>query len=170
MVNSGGENASFTEINLSEIQKKKVPKRLVYFSDGILEEYSSEEDDCDSSTKDTQPLVDPKTLTWIPYIGYMFWWVGSQTLAVCDYLGENLAWFLGITSPKFQYEIDQIEKIMKEEEELQKYIKSENAGWCISQNNDNCSDAISLQPQSDSSANKEAIQLDEGLANKEQIC
>ncbi|GIX84071.1 protein FAM177A1 [Caerostris extrusa] len=88
------------------------------------EEYSSEEDDCDSSTKDTQPLVDPKTLTWIPYIGYMFWWVGSQTLAVCDYLGENLAWFLGITSPKFQYEIDQIEKIMKKRKKNYKNISN----------------------------------------------
>ncbi|GFT90398.1 protein FAM177A1 [Nephila pilipes] len=157
MVNSCEDKASFTEINLTELQRKKAPKRLVYFSDGILEEYSTDEDEFDNANQDTQPLIDPKTLPWIPYFGYWFWYMGSQTLAVCDYLGEHLAWFLGITTPKFQYEIEQFEKMAKEEEELQKCIKSENAGWNTTENTDNPSNTIALQPQSNSTK-KELIQ------------
>ncbi|XP_035220960.1 protein FAM177A1-like isoform X1 [Stegodyphus dumicola] len=145
--NSQSDKMSFTEINLSEIKEKKLPKRLVYFSDGILEEYSSDEDICDGECQDTQPLIDAKTLPWIPYFGYLIWWIGSRTLSVCDYLGENLAWFLGITSPKFQYELEQYEKIVKEEEELQKYIKSENAGWITKSSEDSKHEPIELQPQ-----------------------
>ncbi|KAF8793804.1 Protein FAM177A1 like protein [Argiope bruennichi] len=160
MVHSSGDSSSFTEINLTELQRKKAPKRLVYFSDGILEEYSTDEDEVDDSAKDTQPLIDPKTLPWIPYFGYMFWWMGSQALAVCDFLGENLAWFLGITSPKFQYEIDQCEKIMKEEEELQKHIKAENAGWNTNDETTETSpNAIAMQPLAKSSV-KEPVSLE----------
>ncbi|XP_035220961.1 protein FAM177A1-like isoform X2 [Stegodyphus dumicola] len=120
--NSQSDKMSFTEINLSEIKEKKLPKRLVYFSDGILEEYSSDEDICDGECQDTQPLIDAKTLPWIPYFGYLIWWIGSRTLSVCDYLGENLAWFLGITSPKFQYELEQYEKIVKEFSPIQIFV------------------------------------------------
>ena len=41
--------------------------------------------------------------------------------AVCDYLGEKLAYFFGITSPKFQYaltELDRMQEEEKEEEEI----------------------------------------------------
>ncbi|KAG8191067.1 hypothetical protein JTE90_008381 [Oedothorax gibbosus] len=137
---------SFTEIDLTVNKAKKAPKRLVYFSDGILEEYSSE-DEVDHETVTEKLLVDPKTLPWIPYFGHMFWYMGSRALAVCDYLGENLAWFLGITSPKFQYELDQFEKMAKEEEELQKHIKAENAGWCNTDSNEKQPETIALQPQ-----------------------
>ncbi|GFV00176.1 protein FAM177A1 [Trichonephila clavipes] len=81
MVNSCDEKTSFTEINLAELQRKKAPKRLVYFSDGILEEYSTDEDEFDNANQDAQPLIDPKTLPWIPYFGYWFWYMGSQALA-----------------------------------------------------------------------------------------
>lgn len=53
------EKPSFTEISLTESGKAKVPKRLVYFSDGVLEEYSSDEEDFDKDYLDTQPLIDP---------------------------------------------------------------------------------------------------------------
>lgn len=52
---------SFTEINLAENKVKKAPKRLVYFSDGILEEYSSE-DEVDNGNAPDKPLVDPVSL------------------------------------------------------------------------------------------------------------
>ncbi|XP_054706376.1 protein FAM177A1-like [Uloborus diversus] len=139
--------ATFTEINLEEIQRKKLPKRLVYFSDGVLEEYSSDEE-CEVDANDTQPLIDPKTLTWVPYFGYLVWLLGSRTLAVCDYLGEHLAWFFGITSPKFQYEIDQYEKMAKEEEELEKRVSAEMAGWKSSDTGDEQNKTIKQQPHS----------------------
>jgi hypothetical protein len=32
---------------------------------------------------------------------------GSRFLGVCDSVGEKLAWWLGITSPKYYYEIQE---------------------------------------------------------------
>lgn len=34
----------------------------------------------------------------------------------CDYAGEKLAWWLGITKPKFLYEINEYEAMKREEE------------------------------------------------------
>lgn len=39
---------------------------------------------------------------------------GSKLLAACDYVGEKLAAALGITTPKYSYEIEQIKKMQKE--------------------------------------------------------
>ncbi|XP_015921799.1 protein FAM177A1 [Parasteatoda tepidariorum] len=140
------EKESFTEVNLMDLQRKKAPKRLIYFSDGILEEFSSDEEEVvDAQGKESQSVVDPSSLKWIPYFEYLLWMFGSRTLAVCDYLGEHLAWFLGITSPKYQYELDLYEKITKEEEELQKHIKAENAGWTTSEDQQN---TVDFQPKS----------------------
>ena len=38
---------------------------------------------------------------------------------VCDYLGEKLAWFFGITTPRYGYVVEEWER-MKLEEELEK--------------------------------------------------
>ena len=34
--------------------------------------------------------------------------------AVADFLGEKLAWFFGITTPKYQYIIDEYHRIKEE--------------------------------------------------------
>ena len=39
---------------------------------------------------------------------------GSSALAACDYLGENIAYYLGITSPKFHYEIEEHKRALQE--------------------------------------------------------
>lgn len=39
---------------------------------------------------------------------------GQFCLPVCDYLGEKLAGLLGITSPKYQYAIDEYYRMRKE--------------------------------------------------------
>lgn len=41
--------------------------------------------------------------------------VVNSIRVACDYAGEKLAWWFGITSPKFMYEIEEYNK-MKEEE------------------------------------------------------
>lgn len=63
---------SFTEINLLDTEKKKLPKRLVYFSDGVLEEYSTDEDELDTLNSEKQPLVDLVSLNekYSKYIYY----------------------------------------------------------------------------------------------------
>lgn len=39
---------------------------------------------------------------------------GSSALSACDYVGERLANVLGITSPKYQYEIDEYNAALEE--------------------------------------------------------
>lgn len=87
-------------------KKKKVPKRVLHFSDGILEEYSTDEEEREERKKAAeekekqQQVADPSTMSWLPWALYLAWLAATNTLAVCDSVGEKLAWWLGITSPK----------------------------------------------------------------------
>lgn len=53
---------------------------------------------------------------------------GSTVLAGCEYVGEGLAAFLGITTPKYSYEIEQHKKMLHEQELLAKE-DIESAKW-----------------------------------------
>lgn len=55
---------TFTSVSLGmgdvdQAKKKKVPRRILHFSDGILEEYSTDEDEDESDKASLQPAVDP---------------------------------------------------------------------------------------------------------------
>lgn len=67
--------------------------------------------------------------TWGPWFLYKLRSTGQTTLAVCDYLGESIASLLGITTPKYQWELEEYEKIEKEKQEMEEQKK----GW-ISEN------------------------------------
>uniref|UniRef100_A0A673NGU2 Family with sequence similarity 177 member A1 n=1 Tax=Sinocyclocheilus rhinocerous TaxID=307959 RepID=A0A673NGU2_9TELE len=56
-------------------------------------------------------------LTWGPYVWFQMWRVATSSISVCDYLGEKMASLLGITTPKYQYAIDEYYRMKKEEEE-----------------------------------------------------
>ncbi|KAG1700917.1 Protein FAM177A1 [Nymphon striatum] len=108
------------------VAKERKVKRIVHFSDGVLEEYSTDEEE---PKTEKIKFLDPKTLAWIPYIWFHMSNLGSRTLTVCDYFGERLAWMLGITSPKFQYELDEAKRMAEEEETEKKIEDEEYAGW-----------------------------------------
>uniref|UniRef100_A0A146MHJ0 Protein FAM177A1 n=1 Tax=Lygus hesperus TaxID=30085 RepID=A0A146MHJ0_LYGHE len=110
--------------------KKRVPKRILHFCDGTLEEYSSDEDECkQEKVGETQlAVVNPGTLDWMPWFMHQTSNAGNKALAACDYLGEYLANFFGILSPKYEYEIEQYKKILAEEEERKKE-DLELGGW-----------------------------------------
>ena len=55
-----------------------------------------------------------KTLAWGAWFWYQTVLAGTKTLEVCDYFGEALANFFGITTPKYQFEIDHYEKMVAE--------------------------------------------------------
>ncbi len=87
--------------------KKRVrtPRRVLHFSDGVIEEYSTDEEERDRRKEEEKrarerALVDPRTLTWLPWMVHYTWAGGAKALEVCDALGERIAWFFGITSPK----------------------------------------------------------------------
>ncbi|XP_059171403.1 protein FAM177A1-like [Physella acuta] len=98
-------------------QRTRQPKRILHFSDGILEEYSSDEDEVAAAPERLQ--VNPHTLSWATWAVYFMTEVGKKSLAAADFCGEKLAWLFGITTPKYQYAIEEYRRRQKElEEEL----------------------------------------------------
>ena len=61
-------------------------------------------------------------------VNNMFW-LGSEALKVCDYLGEGLADFFGITSPKYEYEIQEYNRRVEEQKRRDSKISTEFKGW-----------------------------------------
>ncbi|XP_077995439.1 protein FAM177A1-like [Glandiceps talaboti] len=115
----------FETIQLEEEKPKRVPRRVIHFSDGIVEEYSTDEEDDEVDSKPVEPPVDPKSLAWMPYIWYYTVASAMGALGVCDFLGEKLAWFFGITQPKYQYAINEYYRNLREEEEDARRAKEE---------------------------------------------
>lgn len=58
---------------------------------------------------------------------------GTTVLNGCDYVGEKLAAFLGITTPKYNYEIEQYKKIKQEQKQMEKE-DLESASWLANKN------------------------------------
>ncbi|XP_035530267.1 protein FAM177A1 [Morone saxatilis] len=100
--------------------KVKVPRRTIHFASGeTMEEYSTdeEEEEEEEPAKKDIITVDSSKLTWGPYFWFHMWRMATSTVSVCDYMGERLASLFGITSPKYQYAIDEYYRMKKEEEE-----------------------------------------------------
>ncbi|XP_066470399.1 protein FAM177A1 isoform X2 [Tiliqua scincoides] len=118
-LNANGDRG-FENVELGVIgKKKKVPRRVIHFASGeTMEEYSTDEEEEEQpEKKDLLPSVDPATLTWGPYLWFQMLRVATSTLSVCDFLGEKIASVLGISTPKYQYAIDEYYRMKKEEEE-----------------------------------------------------
>ncbi|KAK1128908.1 hypothetical protein K0M31_020044 [Melipona bicolor] len=130
------EICDLTEIILNEsvdtdIQHRKSlrrPKRVLHFSDGDLEEYSEDETDA-PPVNTTVTQVDPKTLDWLPWAWYQTTSIGSKVLDGCDYVGEWLAGFFGITAPKYQFEINEFYRLHALESEILRKQDLEMGGW-----------------------------------------
>jgi FAM177 family len=73
------------------------PKRVLHCSDGVYEEYSSEDDENDKVIDDISNQS-------------MFRKVGRKVLNVIDFAGESIAGFFNLTTPKYSYEIEQFKK------------------------------------------------------------
>ncbi|KAI1237762.1 hypothetical protein IHE44_0013848 [Lamprotornis superbus] len=102
-------DSGFENVELGVIgKKKKIPRRVIHFASGeTMEEYSTDEEEDEQEKKDLLPPVDP---------------------VVCDFLGEKIASVLGISTPKYQYAIDEYYRMKREaEEEEQENKMSEEA-------------------------------------------
>lgn len=53
---------------------------------------------------------------------------GNRVLAACDYVGESIAAFLGITTPKYSYELEQFKRMQDEKTKADREEK-EVGGW-----------------------------------------
>ncbi|KAM4898743.1 protein FAM177A1 [Sylvia borin] len=112
-------DSGFENVELGVLgKKKKIPRRVIHFASGeTMEEYSTDEEEDEQEKKDLLPPVDPTTLTWGPYLWFHMLRVATSTLSVCDFLGEKIASVLGISTPKYQYAIDEYYRMKREEEE-----------------------------------------------------
>ncbi|KAM3594739.1 uncharacterized protein V6R79_013329 [Siganus canaliculatus] len=98
--------------------RAKVPRRTIYFASGeTMEEYSTDEEEEEEPVKKDVITVDASKLTWGPYLWFYMWRMATSTVSVCDYMGERLASLFGITTPKYQYAIDEYYRMKKEDEE-----------------------------------------------------
>ncbi|XP_033844770.1 protein FAM177A1 [Periophthalmus magnuspinnatus] len=114
----GVDGSTCLEMQDMSQKKVKIPRRTIYFASGeTMEEYSTdEEEEVEPVQKDVLP-VDTSKMTWGPYVWFQMWRMATSTVSVCDYMGEKLASLFGITTPKYQYAIDEYYRIKKEEEE-----------------------------------------------------
>ncbi|KAI1302418.1 Uncharacterized protein HDE_02517 [Halotydeus destructor] len=112
------------------------PKRLIHCTEGIVEVYENNEvrvqNQQRQSAIDTHVQSPPKSPMFSilgSVIPGRLVTAGSKFLEYCDYFGEKLAYAFGITSPKYQYEIDEYKKIKVEKEKEVKHQQDEYAGW-----------------------------------------
>lgn len=74
----------------------------------------------------------------------------NRILAACDYVGEKVAAALGITTPKYEYEIEQFKKMEKEREKVKEEEKTV-GGW-MHQTHDNNLKAAPILSEGNTSA------------------
>ncbi|MEE6493183.1 hypothetical protein FKM82_016756 [Ascaphus truei] len=106
----------FECVELGDVgKKKKAPRRIIHFASGeTMEEYSTDEEEERQTRKDLLPTTDPTRLTWGPYLWFYMLRAATSTLTVCDFLGEKIASVLGVSTPKYQYAIDEYYRMQKE--------------------------------------------------------
>ena len=114
-----------------EKKKNRVPRRILHFSDGTIEEFSTDDEGEEELRRqdEKQAVVDPASLAWLPWALYLAWTAATRSIALADSMGEKLAWWLGITSPKYYYEIQEARRMARQEEERAKQQDAEMAGW-----------------------------------------
>ncbi|KAG7302226.1 hypothetical protein JYU34_013706 [Plutella xylostella] len=116
---NGAENQ--TEITINRRIK------ILHFSDGVEEVMEEVKTGDLQSAPGSKPEdnVDPATLSWGPWFSHYAWKSGTKVLGAIDTAGESLAGFFGITSPKYQIEVDEYERVKEEKKKLD----DESSGW-----------------------------------------
>lgn len=67
-------------------------------------------------------------MNWGPWIAHKLYETGNRLFVNAESIGGSLANFFGISTPKYNYEISQAERIKEEHEELAKK-DLESASW-----------------------------------------
>lgn len=87
---------------------------------------------------------------WLPWAWYQTTWFSSKMLDGCDYIGERLASFFGITAPKYQFEINEFYRLQALEKEMLHKQDLEMGGWNERKKNSfiDAADALSVEDRS----------------------
>ena len=110
-------------VKLDKNGKVKVPRVRLHCSDGVYEEYSTDEeeetqDEIEKKALEQLYKTDTSSMAWLPYLMHRSKILGWRSLFACDFFGEKLAYFLGITSPKYESIIEDIKDEQEEEKKL----------------------------------------------------
>lgn len=105
------------EVELADMEKKRLPRRIIHFASGeVIEEYSTEEEE---EEEEDQRIdfrnVDTTQMSWITYIQFWIIRVATTAFYTCDFLGGKLANLFGLNSPKYQYAIDEYNRAQEED-------------------------------------------------------
>ncbi|EFN88001.1 Uncharacterized protein C14orf24 [Harpegnathos saltator] len=125
-----------------KIKLDKKPKRVLQFSDGVMEEYSSEDEVDIPKNNKTVLQIDSKNMKWLPWAWHQTTWLSSKMLDGCDYVGEFLANFFGITAPKYQFEINEFYRLQALQKEMLQKQDLEMGGWSEQKRNNLINDNI----------------------------
>ncbi|KAH8387417.1 hypothetical protein KR093_006943 [Drosophila rubida] len=133
------ERSETDRISELELQSNR---RMLYFSDGVMEELSSSSDTDDAEQPDVpdkgyndQQLQ--RELPLVPRLRYKASKLGNHLLAGIDYVGGGLASFLGITSSKYASELKYHQRAKEEAEAQVQNDEDLDNNWQQTQNNNN---------------------------------
>ncbi|XP_063538424.1 protein FAM177A1-like [Cydia strobilella] len=99
--------------------------KLLHFSDGVEEVIEQQNvSELDAAPKHEETVA-PKSLDWGPWFSHYAWKSSTKVLNAVDYAGESLANFFGITTPKYQIEIEEHERVVEE----QRKMEEDSVGW-----------------------------------------
>lgn len=100
-------------------RKKRVRRKKIHFRSDFVKDESSSSDEDDSKEKKKFDIQErnPADLNWPLWCWYYTVYVAVGGFRVAEYCGEKLADFFGITSPKYQYVINEYHRLRQEEQE-----------------------------------------------------
>lgn len=124
MKNKVDASANFIQHEKDVEVQVRAPKRVLHFSDGTLEEYSDDDQDQVDGTGRNEGTVDESKMNWGDWMLHKTCKLGSSVLAGCDYVGEGLASFLGITTPKYSFEIEEFKRMQAEQQAEDRAIQN----------------------------------------------
>ncbi|XP_016923246.2 protein FAM177A1 [Drosophila suzukii] len=108
-----GSGASASETDNVTALELQSNKRMLYFSDGVMEELSSgSEDEADAEVGDKcyEVHLNENEMALGPRLRYKASRMGNRFLAGIDYVGGGLASLLGITSSKYASEMENYQR------------------------------------------------------------
>ncbi|KAM8816806.1 LOW QUALITY PROTEIN: protein FAM177B [Rhynchonycteris naso] len=100
------EKDSFQQLELEKSgpPKRRTPRRIIHFVDGvILEERSTEEEEEEEKEQRTNSTIDPSKLSWGPYLRFWARRIANTSFSTCEFLGGRFAIFFGLSQLKYQY-------------------------------------------------------------------
>jgi len=123
--------------------------KLIHFSDGSTMEVQEEDTDTPDLVPEQEPHpslhrhssdptgvpVDPKTMSWPVWMKHYSHKGTGKVMNGLEYTGETLAYYLGITTPKYQHEIDEynrmVSKRASEDTERKAWVSSPSSSIVI---------------------------------------